>query len=458
MLRDPRSVFSLYILEPLREIYEAFVIYTFFTLLTDLLGGERNIIINTSGREPVRHSGLLKYVFPDVDTSDPHAFLLIKRGILQYVWLKPFLCFGYLISDVLGISEKRVFMGTTIYFWLTIAYNISVTLSLYFLAMFWKVLWNDLKPFKPVGKFLCVKLIIFASYWQGVLLAILNYFGVLPQADDGNGTNIGIYIQNALLCVEMVPFAIGHWFSFSYKPFTISELPYGRLKLRYALRDMFGIKDLLYDFKLTFWGDYYKDYKRFDSVEALIAHPKSKGRMSRINQGLRYHSNQTPKYWIPQNVLESRHNSITQSTSEENALSNSSFVSNGSSVRGIYLNLPPNSTKSPPGSPSLTCVSNSTNNNAITNALNTLDLVYDKEHLDEDELYYALASKTINNFKLGEGATEKLINYPIVFEIVNGHMFGFKVKKLRKNRLLQQSERLELSHVAYNANRYGSTS
>ena len=68
---------------------------------------------------------------------------------------------------------------------------------------------------------------------------------------------------------------------------------------------MFGIKDLVHDFKLTFHGDYYKDYKRFDSVEAITAHPESKGRMSRINQGLRYHGDGKHKTLAPKQSITS---------------------------------------------------------------------------------------------------------------------------------------------------------
>lgn len=166
-----------------------------------------------------------------------------------------------------------------------------------------------------------------------------------------NNTNIGVYIQNALLCVELIAFAIGHWHSFSYKPFTISAIPNGRLEFYYAVKDMFGIKDLVHDFKLTFHGDYYKDYKRFDSVEAITAHPESKGRMSRINQGLRYHGDGKHKHWLPNNQSPVQSSTNVRSTSEANALLYQpllgstlqyapSLNSTGTSTRGIYPSSP----------------------------------------------------------------------------------------------------------------------
>lgn len=469
MLKNPESLVNRYLLESTREVYEAFVLYTFFSLLTDILGGERNIIIMTSGREPVSHPGILRYIFPDVDISDPTAFLILKRGILQYVWLKPIICAVTISSELTGWYNVNHIGVTSIYMWLMILYNFSVTLSLYCLAMFWKILWNDLKPFKPVGKFLCVKLIIFASYWQGVILAILNFTGLLPGSsnDQKHNTNIGVYIQNALLCVELVAFSIGHWYSFSYRPFTISEIPNGRLQFYYAVKDMFGIKDLIHDFQLTFHGDYYKDYKRFNSVEAVNAHPESRGHMSRINQGLRYHSDGKQKHWLPNSQSATPNNTNVRSTSEANALVyqpllgnasqySPSLRSTGTSTRGLYSTSPKN--MSPPDSPlpESSEVFNLITGPTIVEVLNTNEISYDKELLDEDELYYQNACAIINNYKLDQADVKKLINYPIVDEVVDGHMFGYKVKKLREDRSRQQRSKDNLNNNRTKTKQYGS--
>jgi len=449
MLCNPTSVLNKFIIEPTREIYEAFVIYTFFSLLTDMLGGEKSIVIMASGRPPVEQIGFMKCL-PPLDILDPHTFLAVKRGILQYVWLKPVICFGVLFLELLGWYDVNDLGITSLYLWFTIVYNFSVSLSLYSLAIFWKILWVDLKPFNPVGKFLCVKLIIFASYWQGVILAILNFTGVLPgnsSQDEQGAPNIGVSIQNALLCVELIAFAFGHWFSFSYRPFTISRIPNGRLEFIYAVRDMIGIKDLVIDFKLTFYGDYYKDYKQFDSVEATIAHPKSRGRMSRINQGLRYHNDGKQKHWLPQQNAGSSNKSSIQSTSEINAIPNygksrtqlayaASMSLNGTSTRGIY----PSSPKlgiSPPGSPggdvSALSIDETNNMDDIMNEI-VPDVNNEDEHFAEDEQYYKAASLVVNNYNLDQTEVKKLIHYPIVDEVIGGHEYGYKVQKLRASR------------------------
>lgn len=292
------------ILKPIREIYEAFVIYTFFTLLTNLLGGERDIIISASGREPKPHLYPFNHLFDKVDISDPYTFLAIKRGILQYTWIKPFLCLARVVLDMTeqGYDERSVSL-TSGYLWVAIVYNVSVSLSLYCLALFWYCLHDDLKPYRPLSKFLCIKVIIFFSYWQGLVMSVLVYLGLIPGSPENNVAEV---TQNVLMSFEMVGFAIGHWYAFSYHDYAaVSMIGFARLPVFYAMRDAFGIVDLIIDFNSTFWGSSY-GYRQFDSIESVLAHPESRSRQARIMEGMRYKNGGRSKYWLPQSTLAKR--------------------------------------------------------------------------------------------------------------------------------------------------------
>lgn len=84
------------------------------------------------------------------------------------------------------------------YTYVSIVYNLSVSLSLYCLAMFWVATSSDLKPYRPMPKvrplyasrltetdvangpqFLSVKGIIFFSFWQGFAVSIGVAAGLL---------------------------------------------------------------------------------------------------------------------------------------------------------------------------------------------------------------------------------------------------------------------------------------
>uniref|UniRef100_A0A8H7NLL9 DUF300 domain protein n=1 Tax=Bionectria ochroleuca TaxID=29856 RepID=A0A8H7NLL9_BIOOC len=285
-------------LDPIRDIYEAFTIYTFFQLLINYLDGERALIIMTHGRAPVQHLWPLDHVLSKVDISDPHTFLSIKRGILQYAWLKPILALAAIIMKATNTYQEGYLGLNSGYMWSGIIYNISVTVSLYSLGLFWVCMHNDLKPFRPVPKFLCVKLIIFASYWQGFFLSILVFLGAIPDVPEYTPDNLAAAIQDALICIEMPIFAMAHWYAFSWQDFADNSIQSARMPLRHALRDAFGPRDLIEDSKQTFGGETY-GYRAFDSGDKVIAHEDSKSRIARLRDGMRYERGGKGKYWIP---------------------------------------------------------------------------------------------------------------------------------------------------------------
>ncbi|CAN0439691.1 unnamed protein product, partial [Ectocarpus sp. 13 AM-2016] len=53
---------------------------------------------------------------------------------------------------------------------LLVVYNSSYSVALYGLLMFYRACGPLLAPFRPIQKFFAVKSIIFATYWQSVVV------------------------------------------------------------------------------------------------------------------------------------------------------------------------------------------------------------------------------------------------------------------------------------------------
>jgi len=184
------------------------------------------------------------------------------------------------------------------YLWSGLIYNISITICLYALAMFWVCMSIDLQPFRPMPKFICIKGIIFASYWQGLFLSILVWLGAIPDAGGGyTPDNLAAAIQDCLICFEMPLFAILHWYAFSWHDYADITISAARMPVKYALRDAFGSRDLIEDAKETFAGAKY-EYRNFDAGDNTLAHEDSSQRDARMMEGMRY-SRGKGKYWIP---------------------------------------------------------------------------------------------------------------------------------------------------------------
>ncbi|EDN10188.1 conserved hypothetical protein [Histoplasma mississippiense (nom. inval.)] len=213
-------------------------------------------------RDIYEHAWPLNHFLRKVDISDPHTFLAIKRGILQYAWLKPILALASIIMKATGTYQEGYLGLSSGYLWTGIIYNISVTLSLYSLAMFW---------------------------WLG---ALPN--GVAGYSPD----NLAAAIQDSLICFEMPIFALTHWYAFSWHDYADASVSAARMPVKFAIRDAFGIRDLIEDTKETFRGENYQ-YRLFDSGDNVIAHEESESRLARVMDGMRYERGGKAKYWIP---------------------------------------------------------------------------------------------------------------------------------------------------------------
>ncbi|KAK5779556.1 hypothetical protein RI543_003448 [Arxiozyma heterogenica] len=196
----------------------------------------------------------------------------------------------------------------------------SVTWSLYNLALFWKCLYDDLKQYKPWMKFMCVKLIIFASYWQGMILKFLSFTGKLHIDSEINGENVPYIYQNGLLCIEMIGFAILHFLAFPWTDYCLQAMPNSaRMKLWYSIRDCFGGGDLIWDFKQTlFIGDSYYNFRNFlPSESTSMTHINNlMTNMDRLNKGLRFANNGQDTYWVNYGSITDRQEFLEQNNKQ----------------------------------------------------------------------------------------------------------------------------------------------
>ncbi|KAG9042160.1 hypothetical protein FS837_011225 [Tulasnella sp. UAMH 9824] len=294
------ALFSLeaaFVIDAIRDIYEAFVIYCFFHLLVAYLGGERSLLITLYGRPPKPHLFPVNIVKREFDGSDPFTFLWIRRGIFQYVYVKPVLAAVTLILKAGGVYNEGNLTASSGYLWVSVVYNISICVALYCLAIFWVCINDDIKPFRPVPKFLCVKGILFFSFWQAIGVSILVGAGLITHVGPyKDAEHISLAITDALVCIEMPFFAIAHTFAFSYTDYIDPNTHYAaRMPMFYAIRDAFGYVDVLVDSRQTLRGGV--SYQKYEPVEGGMHQGYARDR--RIRAGLRYAKGGQQKYWLP---------------------------------------------------------------------------------------------------------------------------------------------------------------
>ncbi|XP_024186273.1 protein LAZ1 homolog 2 isoform X1 [Rosa chinensis] len=213
----------------LRSCYEAFALYSFGSYLVACLGGERRVVElleNQSGK--ILNKALVEG--EDENCRKPHwslrnffrrptiigknLLIIVKFGLVQYMILKTVCAFLALVLEIFGVYGDGEFKFQYGYPYITIVLNFSQMWALYCLVQFYNVTHERLQPIRPLAKFISFKAIVFATWWQGVGIALLCYFGVLP-----NQEKLQTGLQDFLICIEMAIAAVAHVFVFSAEPY-----------------------------------------------------------------------------------------------------------------------------------------------------------------------------------------------------------------------------------------------
>ena len=155
-------------------------------MLLAYLGGERELLILLHGRPPKDHlfpGGYSPFYLTLQLTLSISLHLQARDGRLRSIYLslaqarhttcvtnyllcatpelsvqvKPILAAVTLVLKATGNYGDGDFRSDKGYLYVTVVYNISICVALYSLAMFWVVINDDIKPFRPMPKFMCIK-------------------------------------------------------------------------------------------------------------------------------------------------------------------------------------------------------------------------------------------------------------------------------------------------------------
>jgi len=72
----------------------------------------------------MQHTFPVNHILSPLDVSDPFAFLGVKRGILQYVQIKPVLAVLTMVLKALGAYTEGALQANNGYTYVSVCYNI----------------------------------------------------------------------------------------------------------------------------------------------------------------------------------------------------------------------------------------------------------------------------------------------------------------------------------------------
>jgi hypothetical protein len=261
-------------IDAIRDLYEAYVIASFVYYLMELLGGQEALIhllrykafhLNNSstnsgeGHDIVHENanssnGLIHHhdspdngVAMQVDHPSPlgqHAFplslilqpwalgmefmLQCKHGVLQYVVVKVLCTFFTVVCEFFSIYGEGKFEVYYAYPYICFFQNISVMYALYCLVLLFSAINDELRhpvDWRPLGKFLCVKGVVFFTWWQGVVIFYLKAHGIFDHVGSWSSNEVANGLIDYCVCIEMVGFAMAHSYTFSFTDYLPSNFP-----------------------------------------------------------------------------------------------------------------------------------------------------------------------------------------------------------------------------------------
>lgn len=244
----------------IKDSYEAYVIYQFLAFCIAVIGkGDRNTVVDHLSKHadhltpPFRLFGCFEICGCCVPEPYPSNWALADAILtqcqafaLQFVLFRPLTTIGVVVCTQLGYYGAGD--GPADYrspqFWFTVIQNISIFTAFAGLLKFYHAVDSELAWCRPFAKFLCIKGVVFMTFWQGLAISTV---ATMTDAGGDDAEEWAKSAQNFLICIEMLAFSIAHFYCF---PTDEWQEGYRVKQSRGAFGDSIALGDFFNDVRL----------------------------------------------------------------------------------------------------------------------------------------------------------------------------------------------------------------
>eukprot|EP00656_Telonema_subtile_P046420 TRINITY_DN52870_c0_g1_i1.p1 TRINITY_DN52870_c0_g1~~TRINITY_DN52870_c0_g1_i1.p1 ORF type:complete len:304 (+),score=66.04 TRINITY_DN52870_c0_g1_i1:54-965(+) len=196
--------------DPARDCYEAYVLYSFCMLLKAYLNTERSELSAKFGGAELHH--LAPFCCLKPLTVNRMFFRRCEQGIIQYMLIKPLLAIIQMSLTLADLYDGGMMDYKRGYTYILLFTNLSQTLALYCLVYLYHAIHEcpEMLDKNLLSKFLCIKAVVFFAFWQSCLFSFLEYLKII---EDGNNMTADVKaagMDDFILCIEMCIIAFLH--------------------------------------------------------------------------------------------------------------------------------------------------------------------------------------------------------------------------------------------------------
>jgi hypothetical protein len=248
----------------IKDFYEAYCIYTFLSFLISVLGGEdgdRDKVIDVLAKHadhlkpPIRIFNCFRkeQTFHSAKHKAEAVLDQCQLFAMQFVFLRPITSIAIVISD--SIVRSRWDYQHPQFYIMMIA-NISIFFAFTGLLRFYHVVANDLNWMHPFSKFLCIKGVVFMTFWQGIVISFIAHAVYMDadangSAEEFDETLWSVQAQSFLICLEMFFFAIAHCFTFPPEEWEPGYREREQRRIKAKFGDTLALRDFVKDVKFV---------------------------------------------------------------------------------------------------------------------------------------------------------------------------------------------------------------
>jgi hypothetical protein len=272
-----------------KDFYEAYVIYQFLSFLISVLGrGDRDKVVDLLSKHadhlepPMRLFGWCrgKYPFGSPRALADAVLMQCQAFTMQFVFFKPMTAVGTFTCNKLDYFGQGTSSSDyrSPQFWFTIIQNVSIFIAFSGLLKFYHAVQEDLSWCRPFPKFLCIKGIVFMTFWQGLVISFLADSTLIAKGNGDKAEDPDIWgrqAQNFLICLEMLLFSIAHFYCFPTEEWQDGYRLAVEKKM--SAGDNLAFGDFVADLKLIVSGNTSnakkKNKKKKDSDEKIVQDP-----------------------------------------------------------------------------------------------------------------------------------------------------------------------------------------
>ncbi|KAJ1400619.1 organic solute transporter subunit alpha/Transmembrane protein, partial [Ochromonadaceae sp. CCMP2298] len=202
-----------------REMYEAYVIHCFMRFILQTLG-DGSTLSSRLATFPAS-AGAHKPPCCCLPRWEMGADFVTKcrTGVFQYVVVRFSTSLLAVFLFSVGLHQEGQFGITRPYVWLTFVNCCSQSYALYSLLLFYLCVHKELQDMRPFAKFLSIKLMLFCSWWQALLIGIAVLYGRIEAGGGHSARENAVLLRCSIISVEMLVAALAFMGAFPVSEF-----------------------------------------------------------------------------------------------------------------------------------------------------------------------------------------------------------------------------------------------